>query len=56
LDAPSDVAKGRPLLDRWGNRYGIQVKDSGKYVEVILAGPDGRLGSQDDIHAEAHLK
>src|SRR4051812_39156914 len=56
LDAPADVAKGKPLLDRWGHRYKILIKDSGKYVEVVSAGPDGQVQSQDDVRAEARPK
>lgn len=56
LDAPADVAKGRPLLDPWGRRYKIQIRNNGKNVEVVSAGPDGKLDSTDDIRAETPRK
>lgn len=56
LDAPREVAEGKPLFDRWGNRYKIRLKQGGKYFEVISAGPDKRLGSEDDIRAEAPVR
>ena len=56
LDAPRGVAEGKPLLDRWGQRFQIRLKDNAEYFEVVSAGPDKRFGSEDDIRAEAPLR
>ena len=38
---------GRPLRDPWGHPY--QIRRTGPGVSVISGGPDGRIGTPDDI-------
>ena len=38
---------GRPLQDPWGHEY--QVRRTGAGVSVISGGPDGRIGTPDDV-------
>jgi len=53
------ISKGwnasKPLLDRWGNRFEIKYHKlaDGRYdIIVISKGPDGILGTKDDISRE----
>lgn len=54
-DLTKDQADGLPplieknkLVDQWGNT--VQYKKEGKYkFKITSAGPDGKMGSEDDI-------
>jgi hypothetical protein len=40
-------ALGRPLRDPWGHPY--QIRRTGSSVSVVSGGPDGRIGTADDL-------
>ena len=51
LDPPKRWKKNMPLLDLWGKRFIILIKYEDSILEskVISKGPDGLLGTSDDI-------
>ena len=44
----------RSLLDVWSNRFVYRVGPAS--IEVVSAGPDGRIGTGDDIKANCGLR
>jgi hypothetical protein len=40
----------RPPVDPWGNPYRFAIE--GGEASVVSAGPDGEVGTADDVHAE----
>jgi hypothetical protein len=47
-DFPGSLdALGKPLRDPWGHPY--QIRRTGSGVSVVSGGPDGRIGTADDL-------
>ncbi len=40
-----------PLQDPWGHDYVLQRRPTGSRWQAVSAGPDGELGTEDDLHA-----
>jgi hypothetical protein len=48
--AARDPSLGRRLQDPWGHPYQIRRTEAG--ASVISAGPDGRIGTSDDLSSD----
>lgn len=44
------------LRDSWGNRYQFLDRGEGRFIAVVSSGPDGALGTPDDIKRGSRLR